>query len=144
MHRRVCDVECRSHDHSIRAPAAAAQLVLLAASLLLGAGGCAQPRGPAARTSPAPAPSGALRAYRDPASGSFVERPPGASPNALAYPPNAAQTLLAEEAAPGGGRIIRLHGAFHSDVVGHAEARGAAISCATTTLPATIDAARLP
>jgi hypothetical protein len=53
-----------------------------------------------------------LRAYRDPSTGAFVEPPPGAvvaTPNVPRVP-----AALSEEAAPGGGRMIRLRGAFHS------------------------------
>jgi hypothetical protein len=70
--------------------------------------------------------------YRDPSTGAFVEPPPGAALVAPATPP-VAPAALNEEAAPGGGRMIRLRGAFHSHMVGHLDANGeAAISCATT------------
>jgi hypothetical protein len=72
-----------------------------------------------------------LRAYRDPSTGAFVEPPAGA---ALAAPKQVipAPSALVEEAAPGGGRMVRLQGAFRSEMVGHLEDKGGAtVSCAS-------------
>jgi hypothetical protein len=72
-----------------------------------------------------------MRVYRDPATGAFVEPPPGTvMPGPRA--PAAAPAPLTEEAAPNGGRMIRLRGAFRSQMVGRAGADGATFSCATT------------
>jgi hypothetical protein len=107
----------------------------LTASLLLAGAACAgreaeAPR-PPAPAAPAPAAPGAMRVYRDPATGAFVEPPPGTP---MPGPPRApaAPAPLTEEAAPNGGRMIRLRGAFRSQMVGHAGADGATVSCATT------------
>jgi hypothetical protein len=68
--------------------------------------------------------------YRDPSTGAFIEPPPGTTMPAPAARPVAA---LKEEAAPGGGRMVRLGGAFHSQMVGRRDANGdAKVSCATT------------
>jgi hypothetical protein len=80
--------------------------------------------------------SSAFRVYRDPTTGAFVEPPPGAAMPATprapaAMPPSA----LVEEAAPGGGRMVRLRGNFRSHVVARADASGTAVSCTTTARP---------
>jgi hypothetical protein len=105
---------------------------LLAASVLVGAAACGGRAPEAARRAPAPAVSAApaaLRAYRDPSTGAFVEPAPGlASPQMPATAPAA----LVEEAAPRGGRMIRLHGAFRSHVGARVGAEGAGtVSCGT-------------
>jgi hypothetical protein len=100
------------------------------AFLLLGVAACARPATEPLRPTPAPATSQALRVYRDPVTGAFGEPPPGAvQPPAPQAPARAA---LTEEAAPGGGRMIRLRGAFRSNMVGRAGASGATASCTTT------------
>src|SRR5262252_3053855 len=104
---------------------------MLAASLLLGAAACARRTPEPSRSVPAPSAAQALRVYRDPSTGAFVEPPPGAAPIAAPGPPAAAPGALTEEAAPGGGRMIRLHGAFRSQLVGHADARSTTVSCAS-------------
>jgi hypothetical protein len=109
---------------------------LLAASLVLGAlgaaPGCARLAAEAPRAVATPAASEGLRVYRDPNTGAFGEPPPGttmAAPAARTVSP----TTLTEEAAPGGGRMVRLGGAFNSHLVGHRDANGdATVSCATT------------
>jgi hypothetical protein len=106
--------------------------LLLAASLVGAAVGCARPAVEASRPAAVAAPpSQGLRAYRDPSTGAFVEPPAGA---ALAAPKQVipAPSALAEEAAPGGGRMVRLQGAFRSQMVGHIDEKGGAkISCAS-------------
>jgi hypothetical protein len=88
--------------------------------LCLGAGACGQrPRA----ASPAPAAQ-AMRAYRDPATGLFGEPPAAAAPPAGPR----ARLALTEETAPGGGRMIRLRGAYRSELV--ADGNGTAASCA--------------
>jgi hypothetical protein len=101
---------------------------LFAASLLLDVAACARP--PVEAPRPAAAPSAAMRAYRDPKTGAFVEPPPGTP---LPAPPTAptAPSALTEEPAPGGGRMVRLRGAFHNHVVAHADAAGTEVSCET-------------
>jgi hypothetical protein len=76
-------------------------------------------------------PSEAFRAYRDPNTGQFREAPPGAAPTPA---PVAAPSALSEEDAPGGGRMIRLHGAFRSHFVATCGADGLAASCASATV----------
>jgi hypothetical protein len=114
---------------------------LLAVAVLLGAAGCARPAAEAPRpmTTPAPIAAAGLRAYRDPTTGAFVEPPPGATLAAPSAAP-AAPTVLTEEAGPRGGRMIRLKGAFRSQMVGRADASGATISCASTTSGGTASA----
>jgi hypothetical protein len=105
-----------------------AWLLGAAALLLLAAGGCARRAAEAPRAAAAPGPAQALRVYRDPSSGAFVEPPPGAAPAAPA--PTAARAAApAEEAAPGGGRMIRLNGAFRSQIVGRIDANTTTVSC---------------
>lgn len=84
------------------------------------------------RQSAAPSPARAaegFRAYRDPNTGRFGEPPAGTVP---AAPAAAAATAapLTEEAAPGGGRMIRLNGAFHSQFVAGLDGQGVHASCA--------------
>jgi hypothetical protein len=98
--------------------------------LLLGAAGCARRASEAPLAASPPVASQSLRAYRDPSTGAFGEPPPGARLTA----PAAAPAALTEEAAPGGGRMVRLKGAFHSHMVGRRDAHGATISCASTAL----------
>jgi hypothetical protein len=72
-----------------------------------------------------------LRAYRDPNTGVFGEPPAGAAPAARA----AAPAAMTEMAAPGGGRMIRLNGAFRSQMVGRLDGNTgntATVSCAST------------
>jgi len=88
----------------------------LCLALLAVAGGCGRPSAPVAPAAPA------MRAYRGPVTGAFGEPPPGVAPAAA---PRARPALI-EEAAPGGGRMIRLRGAFRSEM----SARGTATSCA--------------
>jgi hypothetical protein len=117
----MSSLPCRSRR---RSPWPAALL------LWLGAGSCARPAGEAPRPAPVTAPvtAPAVRAYRDPSTGAFVEPPPGAAPAA----PAAALPALNEEAAPGGGRMIRLKGAFQSHVVGRTDANTTTVSCTGT------------
>jgi hypothetical protein len=80
----------------------------------------------------APAPTSGLRAYRDPVTGAFTPPPapaPGAAPQRAA--PAAAPPVLTEIASPGGGTMVRLQGAFTSDVRATLGAHGADVSCAT-------------
>jgi hypothetical protein len=109
---------------------------LLAGSLVLGvlgaAPGCARRAAEAPRPAAAPAASEGLRVYRDPSTGAFGEPPTGATMAAPAAR-SVAPTTLSEEAAPGGGRMVRLGGAFNSHLVGRRDANGdATVSCATT------------
>jgi hypothetical protein len=102
---------------------------LLAASLLFGATACAPRAVQTPRPAPASPAAGAMRVYRDPSTGAFVEPPPGV---AAPGPQRAPAAALTEQAAPGGGQMIRLRGAFRSQMVGRRDASGAAVSCATT------------
>jgi len=106
--------------------------LLLAATLLIGALGCSRPAPQAAAAAPAVVASPALRAYRDPSSGAFGEPPPGVTPVAPAAP----RAALTEEAAPGGGRMIRLQGAFRSQMVGRRDANAVTVVSCATTAPA--------
>jgi|SRR5215831_8966102 len=101
---------------------------ILAAALLLGAGGCARRASESPPAASVPVASPSLRAYRDPTTGAFGEPPPGTTQAA----PTAAPATLTEEAAPGGGRMIRLKGAFRSQMVGRMDGHTAAVSCETT------------
>jgi hypothetical protein len=104
---------------------------LLAAPLLLGAVACARPSVEAQRSAATtPTTSEAMRVFRDPKTGAFVEPPPGTTMAAPA-PAATAPTALTEEAAPGGGRMIRLRGAVHSHVVAHADGGRTTVSCGT-------------
>jgi hypothetical protein len=77
------------------------------------------------------APGAGMRVYRDPVTGAFTEPPPGAvAPPPLA--PAAPIAPLAPVAAPGGGTMVRLGGAFKSDVTAKAGSAGPAITCTTT------------
>jgi hypothetical protein len=67
--------------------------------------------------------------------GAFVEPPPGVAMPAPSRAAAPAPSALTEEAAPGGGRMIRLGGAFRSHVVGRTGADGATVSCETTARP---------
>ncbi len=98
-----------------------ARMFRLSLMLLAISGACARP--PARAPVPPAAP--AMHAYRDPATGAFGEPRPGVAPVVAPR----ARPLLTEEAAPGGGRMIRLHGACRSDVVAHADARATTTSC---------------
>jgi hypothetical protein len=81
-------------------------------------------------TAPPPSPSpAALRVFRDPVTGAFVE-PPAQPPGPAPLAPSAPVPALVETTAPGGGRMIQLHGAFRSDVTARAGAHGAEVSCA--------------
>jgi hypothetical protein len=94
--------------------------------------GCGRRAAEAPRAAPRPAVSQGLRAYRDPSTGAFVEPPPGTTTAAPAARLVAPSTLT-EEAAPGGGRMVRLNGAFRSQLVGRRDANGdTTVSCATT------------
>jgi hypothetical protein len=108
------------------ATAARRRALLLAPLLLLGACGPATRSSEASRAAP-PATAQALRVYRDPSTGAFTEPPPGERVAAPAAAP-AAPAALIEEAAPGGGRMIRLRGAFHSHFVAGADG----VSCTTS------------
>jgi hypothetical protein len=106
---------------------------LFAAWLLLDVAACAPPPGaPPRPTTTDTAPAAVMRVYRDPKTGAFVEPPPG---TAMATAPLApvSPAALTEEAAPGGGRMVRLRGAFRSHIVGHADAAGTTVSCGTAT-----------
>jgi|SRR5579872_7047930 hypothetical protein len=110
--------------------------VLLGATALaaftLGACG-ARPR--PSISSPPLTPAG-LRVFRDPTTGAFVE-PPAPAPSAGL--PKAAQTAgpttFVETAAPGGGTMVRLGGAFRSDVTATRGAQGAVVTCGVTAAP---------
>jgi hypothetical protein len=91
--------------------------------------GCARPSpvaGSSAAPAPLPATAPAARVYRDPNTGQFGEPPPGAMPAAA---PAATRPALTEEPAAGGGRMIRLRGAFRSDFVGHTDGKTTTASC---------------
>lgn len=108
------------------------QVLLVAAALLGGPSACVRRSAEVPRPANAPVVSQGLRVYRDPSTGAFGEPPPGTPMAAPAARP-AAPSAMSEEAAPGGGRMIRLRGAFHSHMVGHLDESGrAAISCETT------------
>jgi hypothetical protein len=100
-----------------------ASLLLLAAAT----GACEQPPVASRRAASPPPASQAMRAYRDPVTGLFGEPPPAAAPVATPR----ARAVLTEEAAPGGGRMIRLHGAYRSEMV--ANGPGVTASCASTS-----------
>ena len=104
---------------------------LISASLLVGAGACARRVVDAPASGSVSRAAEAFRVYRDPNTGQFVEPPAGAAPMPAQA---AAQSALSEEAAPGGGRMIRLRGAFHSHFVATGGADGLAASCASTTV----------
>jgi hypothetical protein len=110
-----------------------AQPWLVAAALVFGAApGCARRAAEAPRPAATPAVSEGLRVYRDPNTGAFVEPPPGA-PMAAPAARSVAPSALTEEAAPGGGRMVRLGGSFNSHLVGRRDANGdTTVSCATT------------
>ena len=78
-----------------------------------------------------PAASG-LRAYRDPVTGAFVQPPqaPGLAPQRAAPAQTTGPIGFTETAAPGGGTMIQLGGAFHSDLVAKRGAASAEVSCA--------------
>jgi hypothetical protein len=97
----------------------------LSLALIAVSGACAQPSAQAPGAAAVPPAAPAMRVYRDPATGALGEPPPGAAP--LAAP--RARPVLTEEAAPGGGRMIRLHGACRSDMVAHVDAHGTTASC---------------
>jgi len=111
---------------------------LVSASLLVGAGACAR------RVVHAPAgggvsrPTETFRVYRDPNTGQFLEPPAGA---ASPPGPTAAPSSLSEEGAPGGGRMIRLRGAFRSHFVAAGGADGLTASCAS---PSSVSAQPAP
>jgi hypothetical protein len=104
---------------------------LVSASLLVGAGACARRAVDAPASGGVSRPAEAFRVYRDPNTGQFVEAPAGAAPMPAAA---AAQSSLSEEGAPGGGRMIRLRGAFHSHFVATGGADGLKASCASATV----------
>jgi hypothetical protein len=99
----------------------------LVIALALAAAGCGRRASQTSLATATPAASQSLRAYRDPSSGAFGEPPPGAAP----VTPTAAPVALTEEAAPGGGRMIRLKGAFRSHMVGRMDGNAASVSCAS-------------
>ena len=104
----------------------------IAAWLLLGSGACARQKVAAPRAVTVPAPSESMRVYRDPATGAFVE-PPATGPGAAAVTAPAVPTMpLTEEAAPGGGRMIRLDGAFRSHFTADVGPKGMTASCKST------------
>jgi hypothetical protein len=115
-----------------RSHAVASCAVALASILAAGCTGrpardvAAAPARPAAA---APAASAGLRVYRDPVTGAFTEPPAAAAPARAAQQAGAPAPLV-ETAAPGGGTMIKLNGAFRSQVRARAGAGGAAVSCA--------------
>jgi hypothetical protein len=106
---------------------------LVSASLLVGAGACARGAVDAPASGGVARPTEMFRVYRDPNTGQFREPPPGAAPTPG---PGVAPSSLSEENAPGGGRMIRLHGAFRSHFVAADGADGLKASCAAATLVA--------
>ena len=106
---------------------------LVSASLLVGAGACARRAVDAPASGGVARPAEAFRVYRNPNTGQFLEPPAGAAP--MPAPAQAAAaTALSEESAPGGGRMIRLRGAFHSHFVATGGADGLKASCASATV----------
>jgi len=106
------------------------------ASLLVGAGACAQRVADPPASGGVSRPAETFRVYRDPNTGQFREPPAGVAPTPM---PAAAPSALTEESAPGGGRMIRLRGAFHSHFVaaganGANGASGLTASCASGTV----------
>jgi hypothetical protein len=104
---------------------------LVSASLLVGVGACARRVVEAPASGSVSRPPEAFRVYRDPSTGQFREPPAGAAPMPG---PAVAPSSLSEEDAPGGGRMIRLRGAFRSHFVATGGADGLATSCATATV----------
>ncbi len=96
---------------------------LIAAASLAGVG-CGRPAAAPSRARP----DEAFRAYRDPNTGRLGE-PPAGTVTAAPASAAAAAAPLGEEAAPGGGRMIRLQGAFHSQFVAAVDAHGVHASC---------------
>jgi hypothetical protein len=104
-------------------------------------GGCGQRAQPSRAAAPAAAPTAAaapaasgLRVYRDPVTGAFTEAPPpgpGLAPQLAA--PSVPPPALAVTSAPGGGKMINLQGTLRSEVKATRGARGADVSCATTS-----------
>jgi hypothetical protein len=114
------------------APASSRPLVcLVSASLLVATGACARRAVDAPASAGGVRPTEMFRAYRDPNTGQFREPPAGAVPTPG---PAVAPSSLSEESAPGGGRMIRLHGAFRSHFVAASGADGLATSCASATV----------
>jgi hypothetical protein len=105
--------------------------LLVVAVVLVALTGCAKRiDGSAESIAARPVPS-ALRAYRDPVTGVFG--PPLRSatlPNAASKTATVPRAPLQESAAPGGGRMVHLHGGFRSHVIAARSARGTAVSCA--------------
>ena len=118
---------------------------LISASLLVGvgAGGCARRVVDAPASGGVSRPAEAFRVYRDPNTGQFLEPPAGAAPTP-APAQAAAASSLSEESAPGGGRMIRLRGAFHSHFVATGGADGLKASCASATVVQTQPAPLAP
>ena len=112
------------------------RLGLMALALVTGAGCHERPRAPAVGAASAavgaPASASGLRVYRDPVTGAFTAPP---APTPSVGPPGAAQTTapaaFTEVSAPGGGTMVRLNGAFTSDVRAKLGPHGAEVSCAT-------------
>ena len=96
---------------------------LIGAASLAGVG-CGRPAAAPSRARP----DEAFRAYRDPNTGRLGE-PPAGTVTAAPASAAAAAAPLGEEAAPGGGRMIRLQGAFHSQFVAAVDAHGVHASC---------------
>jgi hypothetical protein len=114
---------------------------LVSASLLVGAGACARRAVDAPASGGVAHPTEMFRAYRDPNTGQFREPPTGAVPTPG---PTVAPGSLLEESAPGGGRMIRLRGAFRSHFVASSGADGLAASCSSATLLSPQPAPRSP
>jgi hypothetical protein len=112
---------------------------LVSSSLLAGAAACARRVVDAPASGGVSRPTETFRVYRDPNTGQFREPPAGAAP---APGPTVAPSSLSEENAPGGGRMIRLRGAFRSHIVAARGADGPGASCASATVvspqPATL------
>jgi hypothetical protein len=107
--------------------------------------GCARPSpvtgSSAALSAARPATAQASRVYRDPSTGQLGEPPPGALP---ATAPAAARPALTEEPAAGGGRMIRLRGAFRSDFVARTDGKTTTASCVSNVDARCVPAADAP
>lgn len=119
-------------------PRGAASLALVLTSLVVAGCHARPPVAPPSTQAPTPVASSGFRAFRDPVTGAFVKPPPpgppaGGGPQPAA--PAAAAPAFVETAAPGGGTMIHLHGAFKSDVEARVGARGAEVTCATAAAP---------
>jgi hypothetical protein len=76
-----------------------------------------------------------MRAYRDPATGAFTAPPPAApAPGGVAPLRAAPVTPLTETAAPGGGTMMRLNGAFLNDFTATRGKNGVGISCSPSSV----------